>query len=607
MKRFKSLLLVLATMLVAISCQKEYSLEDASGSAVGTLQQDGFGDCLPGAANGIYKVDSTLGSQNYIDVQVNATSTGAYFITTDTLNGFSFRGNGSFASTGINTVRLQGSGKPLATGTNMFTVKFGTTNCRIGVSVLAANAQVGAYTVAGAPGNCSGAVVAGVYKQGTPLNFNNTVSLSVNVTSLGSYSIGTTSVNGMIFQSSGSFVTLGAQTITLEGQGTPTAAGTFNIAAGNAPNACTFSVTVTAATNTAAAFTLGGAPNACTGVVLSGTYQAGLASTASNTAKIDVTVTTVGNYNITTNAVNGVTFSGAGAFTTTGAQTVTLTASGTPAAANTSNYTVTAGTSTCTFSVTYTAAAPPAVYTLGGAPAACTGAVVSGTYAAGTPLAASNTVTITANVTTAGSYTITTATVNGMTFSASGVFSTTGANTIVLAGSGTPTASGNNTFNPQIGTSSCSFVVTVSGTAPVNIITAKINGVFTTFNENILVEFDNTPDSAFLAIEGESLTTAAFPAIGVFVGKGIGTITTGTYNVNQLATGVGVGAYYLDAANVEYIAETALLPQSPAFTIVITSITANRIMGTFTGPVKDNAGAGPGVKTITEGTFSVAY
>ena len=607
MKFLKSFLLITATLFVALSCQKEYSLEDAAGSAVGTLQKDSFGDCLPSAVNGIYKVDSTLGLQNYIDVQVNATSIGAFSISTDTVNGYSFRAFGSFNATGFNTVRLQGSGKPLTVGMNLFTVKFGGTNCLIEVSVLGAGAQVGAFTLQGAPGNCSGAVVNGIYKQGLPLNFNNTVSLSINVTSLGNYSIGTSAVNGIFFQTSGTFLTLGAQTITLDGQGTPTAAGNFNIPAGNAPNACTFSVAVTAATNAAAVFTLGGAPNACSGIVLAGTYQASLATSASNTAKFDVNVTTAGTYTITTAAVNGVTFSGTGSFAATGAQTVTLTASGTPAAANTSNYTATAGTSSCTFSVTYTAAAPPAAFTLAGAPAACTGAVVSGTYAAGTAMTASNRVTITANVTTAGSYTITTAAVNGMTFSASGVFASTGANNIVLTGSGTPVVSGNHTFTPQFGTSSCSFVVTVTGTAPSNIITAKVNGVFTTFNQNVLVEFDNTPDSAFITIEGESLATSSFPAIGLVVGKGIGTITPATYTVNQLTSGIGVGAYYLDAANTEYTAESAVLPQTPAFTIVITSITANRVMGTFTGPVKDNAGVGPGVRTITEGTFNVAY
>lgn len=607
MKFLKSFLIITATLFVGLSCQKEYSLEDAAGSAAGTLQKDGFGDCLPSAVNGIYKADSTLGLQNYIDVQVNATSAGAYNISTDTVNGFSFKGFGSFNAIGMNTVRLRGNGKPRAAGFNLFTVKFGNTNCRIEVSVLAAGARVAAFTVSGAPGNCSGAVINGTYKQGVLLNFNNTVTLSINVTALGNYSIGTSSVNGMFFQTSGSFVTTGAQTITLDGQGTPTAAGNFNIAAGNTPNACTFSVTVSGATNTAAVFTLGGAPNACSGIVLTGTYKAGLATSASNTAKFNVNVTTVGTYSITTNALNGVTFSGSGSFAATGAQTITLTANGTPAAANSFNYVVTATSGTCTFSVTYTAAAPPAVYTLGGAPAVCTGATVDGTYSPGTAMTAANTVTISANVTTAGSYSITTTAVNGMTFSATGVFAATGPNNIVLVGSGTPTAPGAFTFTPVAGTSLCTFAVTVTGAAPVNFITAKINGVFTTFNENVLVVFDNTSNAAYISIEGESLPAATVPAFGLFIGKASGTITNGTYNVNQITSGTAISTFYVDAANVEYSAESALTPQSPAFTIIITSITANRVMGTFTGPLKDNLGAGPGLRTVTEGTFSVAY
>jgi hypothetical protein len=43
-------------------------------------------------------------------------------------------------------------------------------------------------------------------------------------------------------------------------------------------------------------------------------------------------------------------------------------------------------------------------------------------------------------------------------------------------------------------------------------------------------------------------------------------------------------------------------PQTPGFSITITSITATRVSGTFSGTVKSAAGV---LRTITNGSFSV--
>ncbi|HSN60593.1 MAG TPA: hypothetical protein VLR49_06645, partial [Ferruginibacter sp.] len=237
------------------------------------------------------------------------------------------------------------------------------------------------------------------------------------------------------------------------------------------------------------------------------------------------------------------------------------------------------------------------------APGACTTATVAGTYAASTPLTSSNTVTIQANVTTMGSYTVTTNAVNGMTFSATGVFTGTGAQPIVLTGSGTPTAAGTNTFTPGSG-STCTFSITVTGAAT-NFITCKINGVFTTFNANAAGTLDVSAGFPILSIDGET-TSGADPSISFGFAKTTGgNITAGTYTVNQLLTGIALGAYYYDASTTEFLAESDVTTQNPAFTIVISSITATRVIGTFFGPLKDNAGAGPGLRTITEGVFNV--
>jgi hypothetical protein len=134
------------------------------------------------------------------------------------------------------------------------------------------------------------------------------------------------------------------------GSGTPAAAGSFNfpVTAGGA--SCNFSVTVNNSPGTNAVFTV-----SCTAPVINGTYLAGTALTAANTITLNVNVTTIGSWNISTApAVNGITFSGSGTFTTAGAQTITLNGSGTPAAGGNFNFPVTAGGATCNFSVSCT-------------------------------------------------------------------------------------------------------------------------------------------------------------------------------------------------------------------------------------------------------------
>jgi len=158
----------------------------------------------------------------------------------------------------------------------------------------------------------------------------------------------------------GVFTILGVQAVTLNGAGIPLTAGIFNATATNLSSSCTFSVTVLPSGGGGpAVYTLNGAPGACSGAITAGTYTAGTALTSANQVTVNVTVATIGTYNITTNTSNGMTFSAAGTFTTTGTQPVVLVGSGTPATAGAFNFTATAGVSTCTFSITVVAAPPP--------------------------------------------------------------------------------------------------------------------------------------------------------------------------------------------------------------------------------------------------------
>jgi hypothetical protein len=203
-------------------------------------------------------------------------------------------------------------------------------------------------------GTCKPAVLNGIYAQGIATD-SNTVQLQVTVAVPGSYMIFTNSVNGVSFLASGTFTNTGVQSVTLKASGTPTGSGnqTFTVKYGNSQ--CAFSIVF----SSLAAGTLGGGGGNCTPFVFSGTYQQGTLLNASNTVQIQVNVTTLGGYNITSNTVNGVSFSSSGIFTSIGLQNVTLKGTGTPLNAGVQNFAITFGPGTCNFSLTFSAGVTP--------------------------------------------------------------------------------------------------------------------------------------------------------------------------------------------------------------------------------------------------------
>ena len=321
------------------------------------------------------------------------------------------------------------------------------------------------FTFGTQSGNCV-ATYSGSYTEAVPLNANNIVLISVNVTALGSYLVNTPTVNGISFSGTGVFTGFGTQTVALTGTGTPTAAGSFSYQAQAAgATGCPFNITVGNPQGGQAIFTWGSG-GVCQSTVV-GTYTVGVPLDSNmNQIAVIVTVSTPGTYYISTSTVNGISFYSYGTFTQTGTQTVTLGGSGTPLAAGASTYLLSAngGVSGCTVIVN-TTANPNATFTFAGAPGTCSGVVVSGTYTAGTPLNVSqNTVTLTVNVTTPGSYSISTNTTNGIFFADAGTFTTPGVQTISLEGNGTPLATALNTFIPQAGggITGCIFTVQIN-------------------------------------------------------------------------------------------------------------------------------------------------
>ena len=213
------------------------------------------------------------------------------------------------------------------------------------------NSGTAMFSYAGGTGACAAAIFSGTYNKGTILNSLNTVTVKVKVDSIGTYTIATANINGIIFSATGNFTSIGEQTIILKAAGTPLASGSFIYTPG--ASGCSFAITVTAngSTSGTAQFTLNGAPDSCTTPKESGNYFVGVALNAADSVIIKATVTTPGSYTITTNAVNGIIFTASGTFAASGQFTVTLIGAGKPNAAG--GFSFTPGTGGCKFAINF--------------------------------------------------------------------------------------------------------------------------------------------------------------------------------------------------------------------------------------------------------------
>lgn len=299
---------------------------------------------------GNYYVGIPLVASNKLTVSVSPTVLGFWSMNTNTVNGYSFSGTGTFTTLTPNqTVELMGTGTPIASGANNFNLgSNATTQATASCTNIPVTVSPVAYTI-----DCAGATQSGAFLQDVGLIASNTITIPINVTATGQTTISTTTANGITF-SSGliTLSTLGVQNITLIGTGTPLAPGTTALTVTGAPGGaatCSLNVAISAQPVT---YTTN-----CAGISTSGTYAPGIAMTATNTMTVPVIVTYVGAYSITTNTVNGISFSGTGTFATLGAQNVVMTATGTPTSGGTFSYAITAnstnGATACNKSVTF--------------------------------------------------------------------------------------------------------------------------------------------------------------------------------------------------------------------------------------------------------------
>jgi hypothetical protein len=328
---FIAYLLFLTLSILFISCVKDYSYEGgqtagiSGGTSVYTLQEE-RGNCAEPVINGNYTAGIALQNSNTIILQVNVTVIGTYTFTTGVVNGIQFSSSGNFTVTGIQTIILKGNGKPLTAGTFVFTPPVGS-GCAFFITVNP-NSQA-QFILEGAPHICSDFTINGKYNIGKPLTVDNTVDVMVYVTSVGSYSINTATIDGISFSRSGNFTSTGSQELVLNGSGVPLNSGTFTFAPISGTSSCTFNITVTAS-ETPSNYVLASNPDGtCSGYSVPGSFYAGTPLT-NNIMVVTVNVNALGNFTISTNTVNGMTFSASGNFTKLGSQTVHLIGRGTP-------------------------------------------------------------------------------------------------------------------------------------------------------------------------------------------------------------------------------------------------------------------------------------
>ncbi|KAB1229449.1 fibrinogen-like YCDxxxxGGGW domain-containing protein [Chryseobacterium viscerum] len=214
---------------------------------------------------------------------------------------------------------------------------------------LCGNGQKAAYTT-----DCNSVKVYGSYTQGTPLNNNNYVSVSVTVTIGGTYNILAKTPNGYYFEKSGVFPGAGTYVINLNGVGTPV----------TGPQTDTLSFSYEGITDTTCTSKTVNVLSSqvsyginCSGSSVSGIYNSPVQlDYNTNTVSIPLSnVNTAGTVNITTSTNNGVSFATTENITAA-STSFTLHGVGIPAGAGTYSYSFTtngANPQVCTFNVTF--------------------------------------------------------------------------------------------------------------------------------------------------------------------------------------------------------------------------------------------------------------
>ncbi len=359
-RNFSTLVCFLFATLIFVSCQKEITY-DLSLPSIGRLQ------CSRYQLNGIYMKGQAMDEFNSIIMRVKVTRRGTYHLESIGVeNGIKFAGDGVFEEDGIQEVKLYATGTPIYSDTFTYKMTYNQDTCLVPVFFERPSNVVNAVMMFdGQPNTCniSPQDINGLYMVGLPMQSSNTVTVHATVSVPGTYLIETPIINGIKFRAQGDILTTGPLDIVLEASGTPInqnnsgAPYYYPITVGG--NSCSVSLTFQ--------------PNVppltdidiqCGSATISGSYIQG-EPTNPSTHFVEIPVnfasgSTAGTYNITTQEINGVTFSGTGVLDPATSTSIILYASGTPTNGNPTpytysfNYTMNGTQQTCSFLVPVT-------------------------------------------------------------------------------------------------------------------------------------------------------------------------------------------------------------------------------------------------------------
>lgn len=325
---FASVTFLFLFFLLISTCTKEYSYEGGPLAAYTLIGSPD--ECTNAIINGSYAVGIALDSSDNVQVMAEVITAGNYTISTNTIDGITFSASGSFPDTGLHTITLTASGTPDSAGTYQIQI-VGNSTCFFPLAVN--EKPIADYVLSGTLSDCENPVILGNYIEGMPLGRLNTVTVNVDVYTTGDYTITTDTVAGIFFSSSGIFTATGNQQVILTSNGTPNIPGLVYFHVYGGTSECGFKMPITNA-EPLATYVLesgfGNPPNPCTPQEIIGDYISGVSLSSANTVDIGVYVTVPGNFNVSTDSLNGIIFKYSGTFTATGEQTVTLYGSGTP-------------------------------------------------------------------------------------------------------------------------------------------------------------------------------------------------------------------------------------------------------------------------------------
>ncbi len=123
---------LIAVVFLLYACEKKYNpdfTQPSQNTSIGILNGQ------PNSTISEYPSGIALNNTHSINLPVDVSKKGTYTITTDTVNNIYFNANGTFNSTGMQTIVLQGHGTPDTSGVFSLTIKYGTSSRKFFVKV----------------------------------------------------------------------------------------------------------------------------------------------------------------------------------------------------------------------------------------------------------------------------------------------------------------------------------------------------------------------------------------------------------------------------------------------------------------------------------------